>query len=122
MHRHFFPSELVFYYGVLRPFLKLSAFNAETILLIGKNKGESSMKSFLFVLSQLSLVTIVYAFAYRAGYRNAQSKAMSVVRKFADPVTCLLDQLNESIEEVQEDEHRTSSIERSTSNQEKIEH
>ena len=62
------------------------------------------MKSFLFVLSQLSLVTIVYAFAYRAGYRNAQAKAISVVKKFADPVTCLLDQLNESIEEAQEDE------------------
>lgn len=68
------------------------------------------MKSFLFVLSQLSLVTIVYAFAYRAGYRNAQSKAMSVVRKFADPVTCLLDQLNETIEEAQEDEHRPSNV------------
>jgi hypothetical protein len=65
------------------------------------------MKSFFFVLSQLSLVTIVYAFAYRAGYRNAQSKAMSVVKKFADPVTCLLDQLNESIEEDQGDENRT---------------
>jgi hypothetical protein len=72
------------------------------------------MKSFLFVLAQLMLVTIVYAFAYRAGYRDAKSKAMSVVRKFADPVTCLLDQLNESIEEAQEDEHRTSDIERST--------
>jgi len=65
------------------------------------------MKSFLFVLSQLSLVTIVYAFAYRAGYRNAQSKAMSVVRKFAAPAAFLLDQLNESVEEAQEDEQRT---------------
>ena len=55
------------------------------------------MKSFLFVLAQLTLVTIVYAFAYRAGYRDAKSRAMSVVRKFADPVTSLLDQLNESI-------------------------
>ena len=80
------------------------------------------MKSFFFVLAQLTLVTIVYAFAYRAGYRNAQSKAMSVVRKFADPVTCLLDQLNGSIEEAQEDEHRTSNIERSTSNEKKVEH
>lgn len=77
------------------------------------------MKSFFFVLAQLTLVTVVYAFAYRAGYRNAQSKAMSVVRKFADPVTCLLDQLNESIEEAREDEQeqkkgakrRTSNIE-----------
>jgi uncharacterized protein YpmS len=71
---------------------------------MGKNKGESSMKSLLFVLLQLSLVILVYAFAYRAGYRSAQSKAMSVVRKFADPVTCLLDQLNESIDEAAEDD------------------
>ena len=62
------------------------------------------MKSLLFVLSQLILVTLVYAFAYRAGYRSAQSRAMSVVRKFADPVTCLLDQLNESIDESKDDE------------------
>ena len=75
------------------------------------------MKSFLFVLSQLTLVTIVYAFAYRAGYRAAQSKAMSVVRKFADPVTSLLDQLSESIEEAKEDEHPTSNVEHSTSNE-----
>jgi len=63
------------------------------------------MKSFLFILAQLTLVTIVYAFAYRAGYREAQSKAMSVVKKFADPVTCLLDQLNESVEEAKKAEH-----------------
>jgi hypothetical protein len=57
------------------------------------------MKSFLFVLAQLSLVTLVYIFAYRSGYRNAQSKAISVVKEFADPVTCLLDSLSENIEE-----------------------
>jgi hypothetical protein len=74
------------------------------------------MKSFFLVLAELTLVTIVYACAYRAGYRDAQSKAMSVVRKFADPVTCLLDQLNESKEEAIEDEHPTSNIERPTSN------
>ena len=61
------------------------------------------MKSFFFVLAQLTLVTAVYAFAYRTGYRDAQSKAMSVVRKFADPVTTLLDQLNESTEKMTED-------------------
>ena len=57
------------------------------------------MKSFFFVLAQLSLVTVVYVFAYRAGYRSAQSKAISVVKKFADPVTCLLDSLSETIDE-----------------------
>jgi hypothetical protein len=57
------------------------------------------MKSFFFVLAQLSLVTLVYAFAYRAGYRSAQSKAIAVVKKFADPVTCLLDSLSETIDE-----------------------
>ena len=75
------------------------------------------MNPFFFVLAQLTLVTIVYAFAYRTGYRDAQSKAMSVVKKFADPVTSLLDQLNESIEEAKEEEHPTPNIERSTSNE-----
>ncbi len=79
------------------------------------------MKSLLFVLLQLTLVTLVYAFAYRAGYRSAQSKAMSVVKKFADPVTCLLDQLNESMDEERADERPTSNIERSTSKEEDLE-
>jgi len=57
------------------------------------------MKSFFLILAQLSLVTLVYVFAYRAGYRSAQSKAVSVVKKFADPVACLLDSLSESIDE-----------------------
>ena len=57
------------------------------------------MKSFLFVLAQLSLVTLVYVFAYRAGYRSAQTKAISVVKEFADPVTCLLDSLSENVDE-----------------------
>ncbi len=72
------------------------------------------MKSFFFLLGQLTLVTIVYAFAYRAGYRAANSKAVSVVRKFADPVTSLLDQLNESIEEAKEDEPPAPNIEHTT--------
>ena len=62
------------------------------------------MKSSFFILAQLALVTLVYAFAYRAGYRSAQSKAISVVKKFADPVTCLLDSLNDTIDEAAEDE------------------
>ena len=70
------------------------------------------MKPFFFLLTQLSLVTIVFIFAYRAGYRAAQSKAMSVVKKFADPATSLLDQLNESIKEAKEDEHPTSKTEK----------
>ena len=57
------------------------------------------MKSFFFILAQLTLVTLVFAFAYRVGYRSAQSKAISVVKKFADPVTCLLDSLNDAIDE-----------------------
>jgi hypothetical protein len=57
------------------------------------------MKSFLLIMAQLGLVTLVYVFAYRAGYRSAHSKAVSVVKKFADPVTCLLDSLSETVEE-----------------------
>ena len=64
------------------------------------------MKSLFLILAQLSLVTIVYVFAYRAGYRSAQSKAVAVVKKFADPVTCLLDSLNESIDETLDDDKK----------------
>ena len=62
------------------------------------------MKSFFFVPAQLTLGTAVYAVTYRAGYRDAQSKAMPVVREFADPVTTLRDRLNESIDKTTEDE------------------
>ena len=64
------------------------------------------MKSFLLVLGQLSLVTLVYFFAYRAGYRSAQQKAVSVVKKFADPVNCLLDSLCETVDEAVEDDRK----------------
>ena len=64
------------------------------------------MKSFLFVLAQLSLVTLVYGFAYRAGYRSAQSKAISVVKEFADPAICLLDSLGEHVDESGNDEDK----------------
>jgi hypothetical protein len=70
------------------------------------------MKSFFFVLSQLALATIVFVFAYRAGYRAAQSQALTVVRKFADPVTSLLDQLSDSIEEAREEEPPTLKTEK----------
>jgi len=57
------------------------------------------MKSFLLIMAQLGLVTLVYVFAYRAGYRSAHSKAVSVVKKFADPGACLLDSLSETVDE-----------------------
>ena len=64
------------------------------------------MKSFFFVISQLALVTIVYVFAYRAGYRSAQEKAVSAVKRFAEPVNCLLDSLREAIDEVAKEEDK----------------
>ncbi len=63
------------------------------------------MKSSFFILAELTLVTLVYAFAYRAGYKSAQSKAISVVKKFADPVTCLLDSLNDTLDEATEEQN-----------------
>jgi hypothetical protein len=44
-----------------------------------------------------------------------------VVRKFADPVACLFDQLTESMDEAKENAHPTSNIERSTSNDKDVE-
>jgi len=77
------------------------------------------MKSLFYILAQLALVTIVYAFAYRAGYREAQSKAVAVVKKFADPVTGLLDEINESVQEVEQSEPPVTNIEGSASDQKK---
>ena len=68
------------------------------------------MKSFLFILAQLTLVSLVYAFAYRAGYRSAQSKAIAVVKKFADPVTCLLDSLNGSLDEAVDEQNKKEGV------------
>jgi hypothetical protein len=62
------------------------------------------MKLYLLALAQLSLVSLVYFFAYRAGYRSAQEKAHSVVKKFAEPVNCLLDSLSETVDEAVEDD------------------
>ena len=64
------------------------------------------MKSCLLVLAQLTLVTLVYFFAYRAGYRSAQEKAGAVIKRFADPVNCLLDSLCETVDEAAEDEDK----------------
>ena len=72
------------------------------------------MKSVFFVLAQLGLVTLVYAFAYRAGYRCAQSKAISVVKEFAGPVTCLLDNLSDAIDKSAEDEDPENDLKRSS--------
>jgi len=52
------------------------------------------------------IILLNRAFAYRAGYRSAQSKAISVVKKFADPVTCLLDSLSDTIDESVNDEDK----------------
>ena len=68
------------------------------------------MKSSFFILAQLTLVTLVYGFAYRAGYRSAQSKAIAVVKKFADPVTCLLDSLNDTIDEAAKEQNEKEEL------------
>ena len=57
------------------------------------------MHSFFFVLALLILVTVIYVFAYRMGYKDAQAKALFAVREVAEPVSCLLDQLNETLDE-----------------------
>ena len=64
------------------------------------------MQSFFFVLALLILVTVIYVFAYRMGYKDAQSKALLAVREVADPVNCLLDQLNATIDVAADNENQ----------------
>ncbi|MBT8368313.1 MAG: hypothetical protein KJP23_26760 [Deltaproteobacteria bacterium] len=64
------------------------------------------MHSFFFVLALLILVTVIYVFAYRMGYKDAQTKALFAVREVAEPVSCLLDQLNETLDEAADNKNR----------------
>ena len=72
------------------------------------------MQSFLFVLALLILVTVIYVFAYRMGYRDAKSKALFAVREVADPVNCLLDQLNATLDKAADSESQQIDHEDST--------
>jgi hypothetical protein len=71
---------------------------AENILLRKKNKGELPMHSFFLILALLFLVTLVYVFAYRTGYRDAQSLEFSLAKNMTEPVSCLLDKLSDTTE------------------------
>ena len=58
------------------------------------------MQSLFLLLAHLFLVTLVYVFAYRTGYRAARNRALSPGRKIAEPpVSCLLEELNETFDE-----------------------
>ena len=61
--------------------------------------GMADMKLFLFAIIQLTLVTLVYIFAYRNGYKASLSKTEAMVKEFSNPVTALLDQLNEMVDQ-----------------------
>jgi hypothetical protein len=56
------------------------------------------MQSLFLLLAHLFLVTLVYVFAYRTGYRAAKYRALSTVRKIAEPGSCLLEELNETFD------------------------
>jgi hypothetical protein len=67
------------------------------------------MQSLFLLLAHLCLVTLVYIFAYRTGYRAAKYRALSTVRKIAKPGSCLLEELNETFDgapEVEDEKHR----------------
>jgi hypothetical protein len=57
------------------------------------------MQSLFLLLAHLFLVTLVYVFAYRTGYRAAKYRALSSVRKMSEPGSCLLEKLNETFDD-----------------------
>ena len=62
------------------------------------------MQSLFLLLAHLFLVTLVYVFAYRTGYRAAQYRALPSVGKTAKPVSCLLEELDETFDDALADE------------------
>ena len=55
------------------------------------------METFLVAISQLIFVTVVYALAYKTGYRAAHDKAVTTIRKSSGHVNDLLDRMNETM-------------------------
>ena len=62
------------------------------------------MHSFFLILALLCLVAAVYTFAYRTGYRSAQCKALLSIKEVAEPVSCLIEELNSTIDKALDDE------------------
>lgn len=64
------------------------------------------MEKLFLILAQLTLVTIVYYFAYKSGYKASQAKAEAVVKEFTGPVNSLFDKLNQEVNQAIENEKR----------------
>jgi hypothetical protein len=64
------------------------------------------LEKILLILAQLTLVTLVYYFAYKSGYKASQAKAEAVVKEFTDPVNNLFDKLNQEVNRATEAEKK----------------
>ncbi|UCF90661.1 MAG: hypothetical protein JSW39_20560 [Desulfobacterales bacterium] len=64
------------------------------------------MEKLFFAFAQLLLVTLVYFVGFRTGYKVSQDKTASLVKEFADPVTALLNQLDEKVDRAIEEENQ----------------
>jgi hypothetical protein len=58
------------------------------------------MEQFLAIFLQLAFVALVYVTAYRHGFKASQKKIATIVHDFSEPVTELIDQINQEIDKV----------------------
>ena len=55
------------------------------------------MNTYLLIIVQLALVTIVYIAAYRAGYKASMTKAQSILEEFVGPANEMVDAIEHQL-------------------------
>ncbi len=51
------------------------------------------------ILLQLALVVVIYLAAFRHGFKSSQKKISAIVHEFSEPVTELIDKINQEIDQ-----------------------
>ncbi len=64
------------------------------------------MHTALFATVQLMIVSLVYVFAYRSGFKAAQAKTSLIVRELASPMERVIENLDRSVDEAIEREKK----------------
>ena len=65
------------------------------------------MVNFFGAAALLVFVMLIYISAYRTGYKAAKSEAASVLKAYSEPITDLLDQIDQSLDkQIKNDRHR----------------
>jgi len=63
------------------------------------------MNTIFLTIAQLTLVALVYYFAYKKGYEHAQTKASAILKEFSSPINDAMARLERDVEKHLESEN-----------------